>query len=65
VLQFRPQGGTDWTTVGDPVPANGLGFFTAQRQAPVSGSWRAIWFGENYGFTGFVTSREALVKFER
>jgi hypothetical protein len=63
IIQFRPQGGTEWTTAGDPVPANGAGFFTAQRDAPVSGSWRAIWFGENYGFTGFVTSREALLKF--
>jgi Cellulase (glycosyl hydrolase family 5) len=65
VLQYRPQGGTDWTTVGDPVSANGLGFFLAQRDAPVSGSWRAVWAGENYGFTGFVFSREVLLKFER
>jgi hypothetical protein len=65
LLQFRPQGGTDWTAAGDPVEANALGVFTAQRDAPVSGSWRAVWYGENYGFTGFVFSRDALLKFER
>ena len=64
-IQYRPQGGTEWTTVGGPLTANGLGFFSATLPAPVSGSWRAIWYGENYGFTGFVTSRDVLLKFER
>jgi hypothetical protein len=41
-LQFRPAGGGDFATVGEPVPVSKLGFF----EAPASGggTWRAVYF---------------------
>lgn len=45
-LQFRPEGATDFAQVGDPVPVTDqLGFFSADRPAPSSGAWRAVWSG--------------------
>ena len=64
LLQYRPQGGTDYTTVGDPVTANALGYFTAKVPVDASGSFRAVWAGDYFGNPAILTSRDALVKFD-
>jgi hypothetical protein len=43
-IQWRPKDGSaDWTTVGEPVAVDPLGYFTASRvaPAPVDAEWRA------------------------
>jgi len=43
-IQWRAKdGSTPWVTIGDPVPVDNMGYFTATRQAllPVIGEWRA------------------------
>ena len=61
-MQFRPQGAAAWENNGDPIPvSSAFGYFTAQRSAPVSGSWRALWFGRDQ--PTIFASREAKVQF--
>ena len=46
VIQWRPKdNSTGWLTVGDPVPIDPFGYFTADRVAPaaVPGEWRGVW----------------------
>ena len=60
-IQFRPEGGGEFATAGDPVPVtNPLGFFEAQRPAPGPGTWRALWRDPATGAT--TVSREAVVR---
>ena len=59
-LQFRPLGGTDFSTIGDPVPVDGSGYFQTVRAVPTPGTWRAVWVEQNTG-APFI-SREAEVK---
>jgi hypothetical protein len=43
-IQFRPKDGSaDWTAVGDPIPVDQMGYFTATAASPlpVPGEWRA------------------------
>ena len=43
-IQWRAKdGSTPWVTIGDPVPIDNMGYFTATRQAllPVAGEWRS------------------------
>ncbi len=45
-IQWRPKDrSADWATVGDPVPVDPRGFFTATRTSPlpVPVEWRAVW----------------------
>ncbi|CAN5450114.1 hypothetical protein BH20ACT18_BH20ACT18_06530 [soil metagenome] len=61
-LFFRPEGSTQWTANGDPIPVTSpFGYFTAQRSAPASGTWRAVWSGSQAP-TVFA-SREVKVQF--
>ncbi len=63
-MQFRPQGAPDsaWENNGDPIVVTSpVGYFTAQRSAPVSGAWRAVWTGGNPPGSSF--SREVMVQF--
>ena len=43
-LQYRPLGGTQFSTIGDAIPVtNAFGFWEAPRAAPGPGTWRAVW----------------------
>jgi hypothetical protein len=42
-LQFKPQGATDFQTVGDPIQVNQLGFFETVGPILAPGTWRAVW----------------------
>jgi len=56
-LQYKPIGGQDFSTIGEPVKVtNSFGFFEAQRSIPDAGTWRAVWTNPVTGTP--VTSRE-------
>lgn len=61
VLQFKPQGAADFSTIGDPVKVEDtFGFWTAHRAVPAPGTWRAVWI--NPVTKTPVVSREAVVR---
>jgi hypothetical protein len=58
-IQFKPAGAPEFQTIGDPVPIDGNGFFTASRPIAGPGTWRAVFTEFVSGTT--IASREIAV----
>jgi hypothetical protein len=58
-MQFKPAGTTAFGNVGDPVPIDPIGFFTASEPLTAPGTWRAMFVETISGTT--ITSREVPV----
>ena len=57
-LQWRPQGGTTWTTEATVPVVNDVGYFDTPLNAAGRGTWRAVWLVQNQALVG---SREIAV----
>jgi hypothetical protein len=58
-MQFKPAGTSAFGNVGDPVPIDANGFFTAAEPLTAPGTWRAVFVESISGTT--ITSREVPV----
>ncbi|MCW3063274.1 MAG: hypothetical protein JWN32_446, partial [Solirubrobacterales bacterium] len=59
-LQFRPQGGTTWTTKATAAITNPVGYFDMPLVAQGRGTWRAVWL---YNDSPLIGSREIPVAY--